>query len=78
MAQNNYIQFDCPECGAPLEVYYEGLIEEYPGEPWDFVWGDKRDLIRHCSNCGCDWENEWIATIGNPVVESELRRKFWG
>lgn len=74
---NNYIEFLCPECGAPLEVYYEGPIEELPGKPWDFVWGERRDLIRHCSNCHCDWENEWLSELGY-VRESDLRRKFWG
>ena len=74
---HKYMKFNCPECCAPLEVYYEGPIEEYPGKPWDFVWGDCRDLIRHCNNCGCDWENQWIA-IDEDICESELRRKFWG
>lgn len=75
--KSEYIEFNCPECDAPLEVYYEGPIEEYPGKPWDFVWGSRRDLIRHCNKCGRDWENEWI-TVDTHIVESELKRKFWG
>lgn len=75
---DKYMKFDCPECGAPLEVYYEGPIEEYPGKPWDFVWGDKRDLIRHCNNCHCDWGNKWINYIDFGIHETELERKFWG
>jgi hypothetical protein len=36
-----------------------------------------RILIRHCSNCHCDWENEWQTEFGD-VGESPLKRKFWG
>ena len=79
MENNKYMQYNCPECGAQLEVYYEGQIEEYPGKPWDFVFGNKRCLIRHCHNCHCDWENEFITLCGLSYnVESELKRKFWG
>jgi hypothetical protein len=74
---DKYKILSCPECGALLEVYYEGTIEEYPGEPWDFKYGECRDLIRHCSKCGCDWENKWIAAF-DSFCETELERKFWG
>ena len=54
----------CPECGALLEVYYDGPHSS-PPEPW---------LIRHCDNCYCDWESE----LHEDGSESELQRKYWG
>lgn len=72
-----YNKLNCPECGAQLEVYYEGPIEESPGKPWDFIWGERRDLIRHCKKCGCDWKNEWRTELGY-IYETQLQRKFWG
>ena len=71
--KSRYMKFNCPECGELLEVYYEGPIEERRQEPWDIIFG-YRVLIRHCDNCGCDWENEWFG----DELESELKRKFWG
>ena len=62
--ENSYIKFNCPECGAPLEVYYDGPHSGYP-EPW---------LIRHCERCLCDWESEWH----EDGSETEMVRKFWG
>lgn len=59
-----YMELDCPECGAKLEVYYDG---PHTGDPEPI-------LIRHCKNCGCDWESEWL----HDMCETELRRKFWG
>lgn len=58
-----YIELDCPECGCELEVYYDG-----PNKYDDML------LIRHCNNCDCDWESEWL----HNMCETELRRKFWG
>lgn len=62
--KNKYIQLVCPECGAQLEVYYDG---PHAGDPEGL-------LIRHCENCHRDWESEWH----EDGSESELRRKFWG
>lgn len=59
-----YMSLSCPECGEPLEVYYDGPRN---GDP-------EGTLIRHCEKCLCDWENEWQKNGS----ESELRRKFWG
>jgi len=71
-----YIQFDCPECGAPLEVWSEETVELRKAK-WDSFPYECRILIRHCSNCHCDWENEWQTEFGD-VGESPLKRKFWG
>ena len=60
---HQYMQLNCPECGATLDVYYDG-----PNKHNDM------SLIRHCDACHCDWESEW-RDDGN---ESELKRKFWG
>lgn len=60
---HQYAQLDCPECGAQLDVYYDG-----PN-----IYNDK-SLIRHCDECGCDWESELL----EDGRESELKRKFWG
>lgn len=73
---DKYMKFDCPECGAPLEVWGDYPIEERPAEFDSFKY-ERRDLIRHCENCGNDWENEWWTENGD-VGESELKRKFWG
>lgn len=61
---DKYMKCYCPECGAPLEVYYDGPSSNDPDGT----------LIRHCKKCLCDWENEWHENGS----ESELRRKFWG
>ena len=73
---NNYIQFNCPECGAQLEVWADYLIEEIPAKFDSFKY-ERRELIRHCDNCHRDWVNEWHTEFGD-VGESQLRRKFWG
>lgn len=73
---NKYMEFNCPECGAPLEVLADYIIEETPAYFDGFKY-EKRNLIRHCRNCHRDWENEWEAQYGD-VGESQLRRKFWG
>ena len=73
---NTYIQFDCPECGAPLQVWSEEVLESKPGS-FDSFGYERRALIRHCDRCHRDWENEWETQFGD-VGESQLRRKFWG
>lgn len=73
---NKYIQFNCPECGALLEVYSDETVELHKAKGECFPY-EVRYLIRHCKNCLCDWENEWATEFGD-VVESQLRRKFWG
>lgn len=73
---HDYMKFDCPECGAPLEVWADYLIEEHPTE-FDSFGYERRELIRHCEKCHLDWENEWWTENGD-VGESQLRRKFWG
>ena len=73
---HEYMKFDCPECGSPLEVWADYLVEECPAE-FDSFGYEKRDLIRHCDKCGNDWENEWWTENGD-VGESQLERKFWG
>ena len=74
--QKTYIKFNCPECGAPLEVLADYLIEEHPAGFGSFGY-ELRNIIRHCNKCHCDWENEWCTENGD-VGESQLRRKFWG
>ena len=74
--QTEYIKFNCPECGAPLEVMADYLIEERQAKFGDFKY-ERRDLIRHCNKCHRDWENEWWTEFGD-VGETRLRRKFWG
>lgn len=59
-----YAKRNCPECGAPLKVYYDG---PHSGNP-------EQILIRHCEKCLSDWESNWYGDDD----ESELRRKFWG
>lgn len=73
---NTYIEFNCPECGTPLEVWADYLIEKIPAK-FDSFGYERRDLIRHCEKCHRDWQNEWWTENGD-VGESQLRRKFWG
>lgn len=73
---SDYIKFNCPECGEPLEVWSEVVLESQPSNFESFGY-ERRSLIRHCSNCHRDWENEWETQWGD-TGESQLRRKFWG
>jgi hypothetical protein len=74
--QSKYMKFDCPECGARLEVMSDSIIEQHPAR-FDLFRYERRQLIRHCRKCLHDWENEWWTENGD-VGESQLRRKFWG
>ena len=76
LPEYTYIGFDCPECGALLEVWSEEVLESRPACGDNFGY-ERLNLIRHCENCGSDWENEWWTEFGD-VGESQLRRKFWG
>ena len=70
------MQFNCPECCAPLEVWADYLIAKSSARYGDFGY-EKHELIRHCGNCHRDWVNEWETEFGDSG-ESQLRRKFWG
>ena len=74
--KRTYMRFNCPECGAPLEVWADSLEKEIPAK-FDCFKYEERYLIRHCNKCGRDWENEWSTQWGD-VCETQLRRKFWG
>ena len=73
---SEYIKFDCPECGAPLEVMADYLIAKSAAR-YDSFGYERRELIRHCNKCHCDWANTWEYEFGD-TVESPLWRKFWG
>lgn len=73
----NYIEFNCPECGAPLEVWSEETIEGIAKLQSCNYQHEARFLIRHCNNCHCDWENIWCIEEGE-TSETPLMRKFWG
>ena len=73
---HEYMEFNCPECGAKLEVWQDFLVDECPAQ-FDSFGYERRELIRHCNKCHCDWENEWWTENGD-VGESQLKRKFWG
>lgn len=73
---SKYMIFNCPECGAKLEVYADYLIAK-SAERYNCFGYEQHELIRHCNNCHRDWVNEWETEFGN-VGESQLRRKFWG
>lgn len=74
---NKYMEFDCPECGAPLEVWAEEVIDNMPKFQGCDNTHEARFLIRHCEQCGSDWENIWC-TEDDETSETPLRRKFWG
>ena len=73
---DKYIKFNCPECGAPLEVWADYLVAKSAAR-YDSFGYEKRELIRHCSNCHSDWVNERCIENGT-TTESQLQRKFWG
>lgn len=62
--KSRYAKRHCPECGAELEVYYDGPNSKH----------HEQFLIRHCAKCLCDWES-YLYEDGK---ESALMRKFWG
>ena len=70
------MKFNCPECDALLEVWADYLIAKSSERHGCFGY-EKRELIRHCENCHCDWVNELETQFGD-VRESQMRRKFWG
>jgi hypothetical protein len=72
----SYMEFDCPECGAPLEVWADYLVAKSDAR-FDCFGYERRERIRHCNKCHCDWMNEWETEFGD-VGETQLRRKFWG
>ncbi len=74
--RTNYFKFMCPECGAPLEVYSEYIVSVKCIDK-DELSHLEVDLIRHCKNCLCDWENKHFESYGY-ITESQLERKFWG
>ena len=52
----------CEECGHELEIW---LHQPQNDGSYDLLW--------HCTECGCDYKNEW-----RDGQETELERKFWG
>ena len=75
--KNKYMKFDCPECGALLEVWAEEVIDNMPKFHVGENTHEARFLIRHCKQCGSDWENIWC-TEDHETSETPLKRKFWG
>lgn len=74
---DKYMKLDCPECGAPLEVWSEEVIDNVSKYAPINYSREGRFLIRHCGNCHRDWENIWCFEEGE-TSETPLIRKFWG
>ena len=72
----NYGVWYCEECGEPLEIWLDQIEEERPAEGDSFRY-ERRHLMWHCTECGCDYENYWETQWGDTMI-SALKRKFWG
>lgn len=72
-----FMRFDCPECGKPLDIYYK-RVNAYEAPLVADQWRHLNvDLIYHCHNCGCDWYSNFIEDWGDQG-QSALRRHYWG
>lgn len=70
-----YIQFNCPECGEKLEIWYEKTVN-FDFSPGDWPY-EEVDLIYHCGHCGCDWDSVWETQFGD-TMQTPLKRHYWG
>jgi len=72
-----FMDFNCPECGAPLEIYHKCILDHiepiHPDE-WPYL---KVGLLYHCKHCGCDWSSEYVYEFGD-TGQSKLKRHYWG
>lgn len=74
--RQRYGRWRCEECGNPLEIMLDKVEEERPAEGTGFRY-ERRHLMWHCTECGCDYENHWETQWGD-VSETKLTRKYWG
>ena len=72
----NYSHWKCEECGNELEIWLDEVEESHPAEGDGFPY-ERRHLMWHCTECGCDYENYWETQFGD-VGESQIKRKYWG
>ena len=74
--KERYMQWQCPECGENLEIWYEHTVKSLPKAGGDFPH-EQVDLIYHCGKCGSDWDSTWDTQWGD-VTQSHLKRHYWG
>ena len=75
--KHTFMYFTCPECGKKLEIYHKQLLD-YVAPQYPDGWAYTRiGLIYHCTNCGCDWDSEYISEFGD-TGQSALKRHYWG
>jgi hypothetical protein len=72
----SYMTHYCEECGNKLDIWLDRLEEERPAEGDSFRY-ERRHLMWHCTECGCDYENYWETQWGD-TMESMPQRKYWG
>ncbi len=71
-----YGDWQCEECGSVLEIWLDEVEEERPAEGDGFRY-ERRHLMWHCPECGCDYENHWETQWGDTSI-SMIKRKYWG
>ena len=71
----NFIKFDCPDCGQPMEVWSKQIVDYCPHsfDGWPTL---TVDLIYHCE-CGNDWDSEYRREFGDES-QTAPRRHYWG
>lgn len=74
--RQQYGKWHCEECGEPLEIWLDDIIESQKPEGDGYLY-ERRHLMWHCANCGCDYENEWTTQWGD-TGETKPQRKYWG
>ena len=72
----DYGVWQCEECGSVLEIWLDRVEEERPAEGDGFRY-ERRHLMWHCTECGCDYENYWETQWGDTSI-SMIKRKYWG
>lgn len=71
-----FMEFECPECGEKLQVYYKHVVEHRDAW-WDSFHYTIVDLIYHCDKCGNDWDSQYSSSLGTQG-QTHLKRHFWG
>lgn len=74
--RQQYGKWHCEECGEPLEIWLDDIIESRKPEGDGYKY-ERRHLMWHCAGCGCDYENYWETQWGD-TSESKIQRKYWG
>lgn len=73
--KREYAKRVCEECGNELEIWLDQVEESSLTE--EGLLRERRHLMWHCTECGCDYENYWESMPGG-TCETPIQRKYWG